>query len=905
MLYRKKYLMEKAANKTLFSRYRIIILVFIVVIIAWLCSHFIFSANRIQRVILISIDTCRADYLSCYGYRRDTTPNIDELAKEGILFENVISPVPMTLPAHSSMLTGTVPVYHGVHDNLYYELGKSNVTIAEILKDKGFSTGSVISAFVLDSRFGLDQGFDTYNDTFEEQYMAGTISERKGRETSRFAIKWLQENKNEKFFLFLHYFDPHAGYTPPEPFASQFANNLYAGEVAYTDHCIGQVIDKLKQLGLYDSTLIIITGDHGEMLGEHGEPYHAFFIYESAIKVPLIFKLPGQHKARRIKDIVGLIDIVPTVCSVLGIEPPKQVQGVSLSGFFEGQKAGYGSRYLYCESLTPTKYNANSLLGAVTSRYKYIQTTRPELYDLIEDPEENNNIIDQNRQLARVLQEELREILELSAGRKISDSRIELDAAAVERLKSLGYAGGSVQDDFEFDQTKNDPKDLIAFHNSILAVEKLVTRKKYAQAKTLCNKLLSQNPNAVEIHLRLADIASKLDDTDEMITQFTEILRLEPDHLYTHNKLATLLLGLGRTDEAITHFKEVLRLNPEHSTALANLGLILSKQEKFTEAAANFTRAMAINPQMPQIHYSLGKVLLQQGKKDEAIAQFKEELAINPEHLQSHIDLGEVLLDQGWIDEGIEHFEKALELESDKLNLLNRIGAQLALKGKFEPAVKYFKRALSQDERMVEARHNLAQVLLKQGKTAPAVTHFEKLLQINPELFSVHNDLAKISYQQGNLEKTIAHLSESVRIKPDQPVELDHLARALSEQGKIAEAIDYWNRALEFWPDWSSVLNNLAWAKANGENELLYDPEEAVRLARRACELTDFKEPALLDTLAAAFSAIGNFPEAVETAEKALELAHEANKENLAEEIGKHLELYKSGRSYREIQTNP
>ena len=200
---------------------------------------------------------------------------------------------------------------------------------------------------------------------------------------------------------------------------------------------------------------------------------------------------------------------------------------------------------------------------------------------------------------------------------------------------------------------------------------------------------------------------------------------------------------------------------------------------------------------------------------------------------------------------------------------------------------------------MADAHHNLAQVLLKQGKTAPAVMHYEKVLQIDNEMFSVHNELAKISYQQGNIDKTIAHLTESVRIKPDQPIELDHLARALNEQGKIAEAVDYWNMELKLRPDWSGVLNNLAWAKVSGEDESLYDPNEALRLARRACELTNFKEPTLLDTLAVAYSAIKKFPEAVKTDEKVIELAQAANQKQLADDIQKRLELYKADRAYR------
>ena len=350
------------------------------------CFFFVRSllqSREIRNIVLISIDTCRADHLSCYGYPRNTTPNIDAVAEEGFLFKNTISPVPQTLPAHTSMLCGTIPTYHGVHDNDGYRVGQSNISIAEILQQKGFVTGAVVSTYILDSLFEIDQGFDSYDDKFEEKPNSLKPPERRGLEASEHANKWLEKQKDEKFFLFLHYYDPHNTYEPPEPFAAEYKDNPYAGEIAYTDYCIGLVLKKLKELKLYDSTLIIITADHGEMRNEHGERTHGYYIYQSAVKVPLIIKLPDQREERRISQTVGLIDIMPTICSLLGFDAPAEIQGIDLSPCFNGEKLSEQQRYLYCESLYPTRYNANPLLGVVTERWKYIQTTRPELYDLV------------------------------------------------------------------------------------------------------------------------------------------------------------------------------------------------------------------------------------------------------------------------------------------------------------------------------------------------------------------------------------------------------------------------------------------------------------------------------------------------------------------------------------------
>ena len=366
--------------------------------------------TKIRNVVLISIDTCRADHLSCYGYERKTTPHIDAVAGEGVLFTRAHSTNPITLPAHSSMLTGTNPSYHGVHGNRNYRLSDANVSLAEIMRDHGYQTAAFVIAFVLDARFGLDQGFETYDDHVSADPGRLFISERSGGDTSRQAIKWLDNRGREPFFLFLHYFDPHAKHDPPEPFTSRFLDAPYAGEIAYTDHCIGQIIEKLKSLGIYDSTLLVSTSDHGESIGEHEEDTHGYFIYQSTIRVPFIIKTPGCASQRKLDGPVSIVDVVPTVLGLLGITSPPQLDGKDLSRllFEEGEPA---HRYVYCESLWPTKYGCNGLFGLVHDRWKYIWTTRPELYDLMRDPDETTNLADKEFEIAGEQQAQLRKML--------------------------------------------------------------------------------------------------------------------------------------------------------------------------------------------------------------------------------------------------------------------------------------------------------------------------------------------------------------------------------------------------------------------------------------------------------------------------------------------------------------
>jgi arylsulfatase A-like enzyme/Tfp pilus assembly protein PilF len=637
-------------------------LLLIIISVAWFLTQSDNTVKNIQNVVLISIDTCRADYLSCYGYPRKTTPNIDAVADNSIIFENVISPVPLTLPAHASMLTGTIPPYHGVHDNFHYWLGSSNITLAETLKENGFTTAAIISAFVMDSQFGLNQGFDTYYDRFDRKVNQPEASERPGRQTSLLAQNWLDQHKDRKFFLFLHYYDPHTKYEPPEPFASKFADNLYAGEIAYTDYCIAQVIQKLKDSGLFDSTLLIITGDHGEMLDEHHEQEHGYFIYQSAIKVPLIFKLPQQNKSQKIKDIVSLIDIVPTICRLLNIQPPSQVQGKDLSPYFSGNHKPAEQRYLYCESLTSTKYGCNPLLGMISEGWKYIQTTRPELYNTAKDHAESINLIEKHPHRARILQDQIKQVLEQSIPTADSDGKAPMDEKTRKRLESLGYVAAAVSENFQFDQSKDDPKDLIDFHLDSINVNNLISQKKYDQAEILCKELLSKQPDFYEICNSMVRIAFERGDKEKSLAFALKSLELNPNQPYIHTNVAVTLTELNKLDQAIEHFNESLRLNPNQIGVHFGIANIFKQQGKLEQAAEIYRKVLQSRPNAAAAHNNLGKILLLQGKYEQAAAHCIKAIQINPQLPEAYYNLGNTRFQQADYEQAIANYQKALSL---------------------------------------------------------------------------------------------------------------------------------------------------------------------------------------------------------------------------------------------------
>ena len=612
----------------LVSRYGLILLLLLILLALlglWFRPGSYGKAEDIRNVLLISIDTCRADHLSCYGYKSKTTPNIDAVAADGMLFENVIAPIPETLPSHSSMLTGTIPPYHGVHDNAGgYLADESNITLAEILKDAGFVTAAAVSAVVLDSQFGINQGFDYYDDRFQTPLQGEVIEQRQAGETTAVALEWLEENKDKRFFFFLHYCDPHALCKPPQPFASRFASNLYAGEIAYTDQCIGRVLSKLKEFGLYDSTLIIITSDHGEMRGEHGESTHMYFIYQGAMRVPLIIRLPAQTMGARIKSLAGIIDIAPTVCGLLNIEIPEHVQGVNLFATAERENDSARDRHLFCESLYPTKYKANSLLGVVNDRFKYIQTTRPELYDLIADPGETNNLAEEQPQRVRVLKKELVQMIEQSVRKDPTQRKVQVDPETIAKLEALGYVGGPVTEDFSFDQTKDDPKDLLQYHTLNMRIQFHFVLKEYAKVRILAQQMIQQQPDLPFGYEQLGSAALEQKDFSKAIFYFEKAIEITPDNAQTYNNRAIAYGSKGQYDLATRDLNRAIELNPRDIKAYCNRGLAHRANKEYDQAISDINRAIELNPSYAQAFYNRGLVYSSKGEYNLAIRDFEE-----------------------------------------------------------------------------------------------------------------------------------------------------------------------------------------------------------------------------------------------------------------------------------------
>ena len=649
----------------------------------------------IHNVVLISIDTCRADHLSCYGYKRKTTPHIDAVAREGVLFRQALSPVPITTPAHSSMLTGTYPPTHGVRLNNGEALAGDNVTLAEVLRDAGYQTAAFVGGFPLDAKLGLDQGFDTYDAHFTRKIGGSAVAdERTAEEVSGPALLWLEQHAAKPFFLFLHYYDAHSPYDPPPPYALDYADDPYAGEIAYVDSWIGRVVDRLRSLGAYDDTLLVITADHGESLGEHGETAHGFLIYQASQHVPLVIRAPRGRKDRRLDGRVSLVDLMPTVLDLTGLKTPAQVQGVSLRNGLEGSRAPDARRALYCESLHPAQFQCSPLNGIVEGAWKYIRAPRQELYDLTHDPGETRNVFDNEAQVAERLRDRLEELLPEMEAAAPFRARATVDPDTVNRLQSLGYIGGDAPASTAFDPGLPDPKDFLPTFERLEHANSLSRSNREQEAETELLDVVSSRPGLIAPHRMLAELARQARRPADVVEHYAKIVDIltasrnsaKPvlsaggDLETAHVMLAVALREAGRDGEAIEHYEQALKIKPDDVEALNSLGLTLVHAGRFKDAIDRYEQALKIKPDAVQVHNNLGNVLERTGRHAEAIEQYEHALEIKPDFIDAHFNLGLAFEQAGRLAEAVGQFERALALarSANLTAIVERIEARLA-----------------------------------------------------------------------------------------------------------------------------------------------------------------------------------------------------------------------------------
>ena len=615
-------------------------------------------------VVLISVDTLRPDHLGCYGYPSIQTPNIDQLARDGVRFTQAYTPVPITLPAHTALMTGQFPPATGVHDFSGNRLPSGAVTVAGILKDHGYSTAAFIGSAVLDSRFGLNQGFETYFDHFDfgrsEEVHLDAI-ERRGDRVIDEALKWLKLNPQRPLFLWVHLYDPHAPYTPPDPYSSRYRAHPYDGEIAFADAQVGRLLNFLRQQSLFDSALIVLVSDHGEGLGEHGEKTHGFFVYNSTLHVPLIVKTPGATP-RVVQDEVSLVDVAPTLLQALKIPTPPSMQGRSLLSLVLG-RPGENTSNLYAESYPPLLHFGWNLLRSLQSRgLKYIETTRPELYDTRTDPKELHNLLDARQALAREMSDRLHGLVRRFAppSGALASAKDLTDPALVESLSSLGYVAVASKDAANAStNTLPDPKDRIRVYELVSAALTDDQQGRYKESLRKLEEAGKAEPDSVTLHFLMARHYLRLNDFSHALEYFQSVLKRDPKNSAAAYYLGLTRLETGDVDGAEESFRRTLELDSNNFSAAFNLGVVYSRRKQSEAAIQAFKRAAEIRPDFAEAHEALGELYLYLKRPDDAVRELERAVAIAPAMATAHYHLGRAYTALGLQEKAQQEFDRA------------------------------------------------------------------------------------------------------------------------------------------------------------------------------------------------------------------------------------------------------
>jgi arylsulfatase A-like enzyme/cytochrome c-type biogenesis protein CcmH/NrfG len=683
--------------------------------------HRLIPSPQPQNLLLISIDTLRADHLGCYGYAEAQTPRLDALAKTGLRFAQATTVVPLTLPAHSSLMTGTFPAWNGVRDNGSFYLSEDQITLATVLSTKGFRTGGFVGAFVLDRRWGIAQGFSRYFDDFDlqrfEQATSMDFIRRPGSDVVDHAIEWLEEDTRRPFFAWVHLYDPHAPYDPQEPFRSRFpatAIGAYDAAISSSDAQVGRLLDALEKNNRRGNTLIIVVGDHGEMLGEHGEQTHGFFVYDAAVHIPLILSGP-QVPTGVIPEQVRIVDVMPTALQLLGQPIPGPVQGVSLLPLARGEHLALLG---HSESWYPRyHFGWSELVSVQDGRHKYIEAPRPELYDLAQDPREERNLANQQAQERNTLTRMLQEFDRRTARAAAAQAPQPMDLETQERLSALGYFGGRVGSGGHEARLRGDPKDKVELYNLLKRAAEESSEGKNEDAIAKVKEALARDPEMVEGYMVLGNLYRKEKRPTEAVAAYREALTRDPDNQNSLFSLAVTLKDMGRLAEASKSLERAQTLDPRNGNVLLQLAEVRTGQLDFSGAEAVLRQALALKVDEPRCLLQLGVTLIEEKRYQEAEGVLRRALDLKP-------DLETARFNLGLVDEG---------------------------KGEIERAIGEYQTELRIHDRAFRACFNLAKLLEKEGRHEEALARFRRTVELQPTFGTGYLFLAKALLDSGDL----------------------------------------------------------------------------------------------------------------------------------------------------------
>jgi choline-sulfatase len=733
-------------------------------------------------VILVTLDTTRADRIGAFGGNAVPTPNLDAAAREGTIFTQAISQVPLTLPSHASMLTGRYPSSHGVHHNGLYRLRESETTLATRLKASGFETAAFVAAYVLNRGFGIEQGFDTYDDVDVNRFQGGEDrlfeAERTADQVNARVFDWLGRRRPGRFFLWVHYYDPHEPYRPPETANRTLEGKGYDREISYVDACFGDLVRRLKNGGLLDRSVLIVVGDHGESLGEHGEDTHGYFLYDATLHVPFILRAPGLvPRGRAVSGPVELVDIAPTVLDLLGLPPLEKAQGKSLRRRIDGTDDGR-SAMAHAETLMPRlEYGLAALHMVRDSRYKYIEAPRPELYDLEMDPGERHDLAssetDRGREMASILSTWKGGANDEAAA---AGSRRTLSREEEERLRSLGYLGG------DFFKTGNatgaglaDPKDRIDEIRRVHASREQFKKGDAAGALRSADEVLRGNPRSQEARYTRILALIELERYPEAEKEaLAALAAAETDRENTtvlaekaRSMLASAYRLQGKVREAEDLYRQLLKDDPRRSMIALDLAGLLGETGRAAEGLTLIGDVLARDPRNGMAIAARFEIESRRGDRQAALRSAETLADSRSGDAATMVEAGLLLLDANQPARAAACFEVAqgLNVRPDP-ELFGQIGAARMAAGQVDEARKAFQamgQARPQDPR---PPYYLGMISLEEGNEAEAKACFERALARAPAFTAPLVAYGRYLASHGARDEAIRVLEDALRRNP-------------------------------------------------------------------------------------------------------------------------------------------
>jgi len=783
----------------------------ILALVGWFAITAKWTVGRAPEIVLfITVDTLRSDHLGCYGYKKVKTPNIDSLAERGTMFKNAISQVPITLPSHCSLFTSTYPQFNNVRDNGRTRLGQSAITLAERMQENGYSTAAFVSTFVLDSKFGLDQGFETYDDRMQNKPGKMIIehmdAERTADKVTDAAVSWLRDKKDGKIFLWVHYYDPHAIYNPPDPYREIYKNNPYDGEIAFTDEHIGVLLAALKELKLDKKALIIFTSDHGEGLGEHEEVGHTVFIYDTTLKVPLIFSCPGRiAEGKVIEGQVRLVDIMPTILDFLKLEKNKEIQGKSLIRLMKGRKKSLDLP-AYSESLyAKLRYNWSALKSLRTKKWKYIKSPEPELYNIRNDPRELVNLAASTMDVVEELDNRLKSFLTATSSSGVTETKVVMGEETLQKLASLGYISSSVASDSE----EPVPRKLIQIMEKLNVSYRLANEGLIYKAIEGFREVLKIDPNNIQANVHLAKCFRGLGKYDDAIKFFEIAATFSPNDPEIINAIGTCYLEKQEIDKALEKLNKAIELDPRNAEAFSNRGAAYERSGNYQQAIADYDKAIELDPQHPGTYSNRGTAYKKSGDYQRAMADYDKAIELNPKYVQAYFNRGVAYQTLGNHQQAIKDYDRVIELEPRNAAAYSNRGTAYQRSGNPQWAIEDYDRAIQLHPQYAEAYANRGVAYRSLGNHQRAIEDYDKAIELNPRDAKAYYNRALAHEKSGDHQQAIMDYHSLIELEPQFARAYEHLANVYEKKEKYRDAREAWQKVLEIDPRHREAQENL------------------------------------------------------------------------------------------------